>query len=61
VETTLRYAVVGSTQTAEAKISQFIKDTAADEMIISMPIHDIEARLKPVELFAQLPSFKPAA
>ena len=58
VEHTLRYAVVGSPETAEAKLSQFIKDTEADEVIISMPIHDIEARLRSVELFATLPSFK---
>ncbi|NTG08449.1 LLM class flavin-dependent oxidoreductase [Rhizobium rhizogenes] len=61
VEHTLRYAVVGSPATAEAKLSQFIKDTEADEVIISMPIHDIEARLKSVELFATLPSFQKAA
>ncbi|HEY0122095.1 MAG TPA: LLM class flavin-dependent oxidoreductase [Rhizobium sp.] len=60
VEHTLRYAVVGSPATAEAKLSQFIKDTEADEVIISMPIHDIEARLKSVELFATLPSFQKA-
>ncbi|MBB3611214.1 LLM class flavin-dependent oxidoreductase [Rhizobium sp. BK602] len=58
VENTLRYAVVGSPETAEAKLSRFIKDTEADEVIISMPIHDIEARLKSVELFATLPSFQ---
>ena len=58
VENTLRYAVVGSPGTGEAKLSQFIKDTEADEVIISMPIHDIEARLKSVELFATLPSFR---
>jgi luciferase family oxidoreductase group 1 len=58
VENTLRYAVVGSPATAEAKLSQFIKDTEADEVIISMPIHDIEARLKSVEFFSTLPSFK---
>lgn len=58
VEHTLRYAVVGSPATAEAKLSRFIKDTEADEVIISMPVHDIDARLKSVELFATLPSFK---
>ncbi|ASW07522.1 MULTISPECIES: LLM class flavin-dependent oxidoreductase [unclassified Rhizobium] len=58
VENTLRYAIVGSPETAEKKISQFIQDTEADEVIISMPIHDIEARLKSVELFATLPSFQ---
>ena len=41
VEHTLRYAVVGSPQTAEAKLKEFLKETEADELIISMPIHDI--------------------
>ena len=61
VEHTLRYAVVGSPQTAEAKLKEFLKETEADELIISMPIHDIEARLKSVELFAGLGSFMSAA
>lgn len=61
VEHTLRYAVVGSPATAEAKLARFIKDTGADEVIISMPVHDIDARLKSVELFATLPSFKKVA
>ncbi|MGO4355561.1 LLM class flavin-dependent oxidoreductase [Rhizobium sp. RAF36] len=61
VEHTLRYAVVGSPQTAEAKLKEFLKETEADELIISMPIHDIEARLKSVELFAGLGSFVSAA
>jgi luciferase family oxidoreductase group 1 len=57
VEHTLRYAVVGSPETAEATLTTFLKQTGADELIISMPIHDIEARLKSVELFAGLRSF----
>ena len=61
VEHTLRYAVVGSPQTAEAKLKEFLKETEADELIISMPIHDIEARLKSVELFAGLGSFMSVA
>ncbi|MFP3545442.1 LLM class flavin-dependent oxidoreductase [Rhizobium sp. SIMBA_035] len=61
VEHTLRYAVVGSPQTAEAKLKEFLKETEADELIISMPIHDIEARLRSVELFAGLGSFMSAA
>ncbi|MEZ2132090.1 MULTISPECIES: LLM class flavin-dependent oxidoreductase [unclassified Sinorhizobium] len=61
VEHTLRYAVVGAPDTAEAKLSGFINETQADEVIISMPIHDIEARLKSLELFAGLPSFEKAA
>jgi luciferase family oxidoreductase group 1 len=61
VEHTLRYAVVGSPKTAEAKLGAFLKETAADEVIISMPIHDIEARLRSVELFAGLHSIMDAA
>jgi luciferase family oxidoreductase group 1 len=57
VEHTLRYAVVGSPKTSEAKLTEFLKETGADELIISMPIHDIEARLKSVELFAGLGNF----
>lgn len=57
VEHTLRYAVVGSPATAEAQLNDFLKETQADEVIISMPIHDIEARLKSVELFAGLGNF----
>lgn len=54
VEHTLRYAVVGSPRTAGDKLSQFLAETGADELIISMPIHDVEARLRSVELFAGL-------
>jgi luciferase family oxidoreductase group 1 len=61
VEHTLRYAVVGSPKTAEAKLTEFLHETKADEVIISMPIHDIEARLKSVELFAGLGNFMKAA
>ncbi|MBB3595563.1 luciferase family oxidoreductase group 1 [Rhizobium sp. BK529] len=61
VEHTLRYAVVGSPATAEAQLNEFLKETQADEVIISMPIHDIEARLKSVELFAGLSNFMRAA
>ncbi|MDI7860575.1 LLM class flavin-dependent oxidoreductase [Rhizobiaceae bacterium n13] len=57
VEHTLRYAVVGSPQTAEARLQGFLKETGADELIISLPIHDMDARLRSVELFAALPSF----
>lgn len=52
VEHTLRYAVVGSAETASEKLEGFLKATAADELIISMPIHDIDARLRSVEIFS---------
>jgi alkanesulfonate monooxygenase SsuD/methylene tetrahydromethanopterin reductase-like flavin-dependent oxidoreductase (luciferase family) len=51
----LRYAMVGSPQTIERRLTSFLDQTQADELIVSMPIHDIDARLKSVELFAGLP------
>jgi luciferase family oxidoreductase group 1 len=54
VEHTLRYAVVGSPETAARKLAAFLAETAADELIISTPIHDFDARLRSVEAFASL-------
>jgi luciferase family oxidoreductase group 1 len=54
VEHTLRYAIVGSPETASRQLSRFLADTKADEVIVSMPIHDIGARLRSIELFAGL-------
>jgi len=54
VEHTLRYAAVGSPRTIERKLGEFLAETQADELIISMPIHDIDKRLRSVELFSQL-------
>lgn len=50
---TLRYAAVGSKQSVTEKLSQFIAATEVDELIVSMPIHDIDARIKSVELLAE--------
>ncbi len=62
VEHTLRYAAVGSPARIESQLTSFLAETGADELIISMPIHDIEARLKSVDLFAGLTRLmKPAA
>ncbi|MGK6311999.1 LLM class flavin-dependent oxidoreductase [Neorhizobium sp. DT-125] len=55
VEHTLRYAAVGSVATITAKLKDFLEETQADELIVSMPVHDIDARLRSVELFATLP------
>jgi luciferase family oxidoreductase group 1 len=54
VDHSLRYAVVGSPQTARAKLERFLADTAADELIISAPIHDFKARLQSLTHFAEL-------
>jgi luciferase family oxidoreductase group 1 len=61
VEHSLRYAVVGSPDKASARLESFLADTRADELIISTPIHDFDARLRSLEYFAGLTSFKPAA
>lgn len=54
VEHTLQHAVVGSPETALEKVAQFLKQTGADELIISTPIHDVEARLTSLRLFADV-------
>ncbi len=61
VEHTLRYAAVGSVPTIEAKLKDFLAETQADELIVSMPVHDIDRRLRSVELFASLPMMQKAA
>lgn len=52
VEHTLQYAIVGSPKTAERELEEFIRVTGIDELIISMPVADIDARLRSIELFA---------
>lgn len=54
VEHMLRYSVVGGPESAKAQMQDFIKATQADEIMISMPIHSLDARLKSVDLFGKL-------
>ena len=54
VDHTLRYATVGSHATIERKLADFLSETGADELIISMPIHSIEKRLRSVEVFSEV-------
>ena len=54
VEHMLRYSIVGGPESATNQMRDFIKATKADEIIISMPIHSIEARLKSVDLFGAM-------
>ena len=49
----LRYAMVGSKQTVTDKLSKFIEATNVDEVIVSMPIHNMQARLKSLQLLAE--------
>ncbi|MEP1447353.1 MAG: LLM class flavin-dependent oxidoreductase [Paraglaciecola sp.] len=55
----LRYAMVGSKQTVTDKLSQFIEATKVDEIIVSMPIHDVDARIKSVQLLAETGLMQP--
>jgi len=50
----LTYAMVGGPDTILRRLGFFLEQTKADELIVSMPIHDIDARLRSVELFAQV-------
>jgi luciferase family oxidoreductase group 1 len=49
----LRYALVGSKQTVTDKLNHFIEATKVDELIVSMPIHDMQARLTSVQMLAE--------
>jgi luciferase family oxidoreductase group 1 len=51
---TLQYAIVGSKHTAEQKFAEFIDLSGADELILSVPIHNIDARLRTLALVAQM-------
>jgi luciferase family oxidoreductase group 1 len=50
----LQYALVGTIDSVKAKLAKFIDDTEIDELIVSFPIHNKEARLKSLSLMAQL-------
>lgn len=54
IEHTFQFAVVGGPEKAKAKMAGFIADTNADEVIISIPIHSVEARLKAVGLYGKM-------
>lgn len=54
VEHTLQHALVGTPSTVKGKLERFLKDTGADELIISSPIHDVEARINSIRLLSEL-------
>lgn len=54
VEHTLRYALVGSKSSVSDKLADFVARVRPDELIVSMPIHDLDARIKSVELMAEV-------
>jgi luciferase family oxidoreductase group 1 len=49
---TLRYAVVGSRDSSMEQVNRFIEATEVDEVIFSIPIHNIDARIKSLNLLA---------
>ncbi|WEX76952.1 LLM class flavin-dependent oxidoreductase [Sinorhizobium numidicum] len=53
VDHAMTYAVVGGLETIHRKTATFLEQTKADELIISMPIFDMEARLRSLTLFAE--------
>jgi alkanesulfonate monooxygenase SsuD/methylene tetrahydromethanopterin reductase-like flavin-dependent oxidoreductase (luciferase family) len=53
VDHAMSYAIVGGPETVRRKTQTFLADTRADELIISMPIFDMDARLKSVRRFAE--------
>lgn len=53
VERSVRARIVGSKETVKEQMAQFIQDTQVKEVMISMPIYDIDKRLKSMELFME--------
>ncbi|MCO6185070.1 LLM class flavin-dependent oxidoreductase [Rhizobium sp. L1K21] len=60
VEHTLRYAAVGTRGNVDEKLRGFLEETGADEVIVSFPIYDLDARLKAVDAFSRLSVFEAA-
>jgi len=56
INSMLRYAMVGTQDAVSEKLTRFIESTQIDEVIFSFPIHDVQARLKSIELTSQLES-----
>ena len=50
----LRYALVSSKQTVIDKLSQFIEATNVDKIIMSMPIHNMQAHLRSTKTLAEI-------
>ncbi len=53
VEARLRYAIIGDRSTIMQKLPQYLKETQADEVIVSAQIYEHEARLKSYEILAE--------
>ena len=54
VDHMLQYAMVGSKESVAFQLMSFLELTNVDELIVSMPIHDAEARLTALRLMAEI-------
>ena len=48
----LRYAFIGSPETLKRSLGEFVRDTGADEIMVTAPIYDHEKRKRSYELVA---------
>ncbi|MFT4653094.1 MAG: luciferase family oxidoreductase group 1 [Kangiellaceae bacterium] len=54
VEHVLKYALVGTKESVKPALLRFIETTGVDELIVSFPIHNKDARLTSLRLLAEL-------
>jgi len=54
VERALRYSVVGGPDTVRRGLAELVRETGADELILTAPIFDHGARLRSLEIVSQL-------
>lgn len=50
----LRYAIIGSRQTVERKLAAFIRETKADEVMVTAPIFDHEKRKRSFSILMEV-------
>lgn len=50
----LKYSFVGSKQTVKQQVQAFLSETKVDELIVVTPTHNLEDRIKSVQLFSEV-------
>ncbi|MGN6551026.1 MAG: LLM class flavin-dependent oxidoreductase [Pararhizobium sp.] len=53
IDHTFVYALVGGPETVRSKVERFVAETGIDELIVSAPVYDFEARLKTFTILAE--------
>ena len=53
VESRLTYAAIGDRETVRAKLEEFIALTGVDEVMVTGMIHDLEPRIRSLEITAE--------